>query len=126
MQNLRKERKVVVEKVNHYSIHLEHDSTYHTCKTEEDALTLKKQLEKEEKKLVAECNDQELRNIEANKIIRSKLTEVMQELVTTQRETSSEDVKRTAKGIRGKLKGLIEFATNQADEKVGYHGKDIL
>ena len=123
MKNLKTERKVIIEKQDYYDVSLVGDCTHHNVKTAVEAEKLKKELEEIEKQKVKECNDIELREIEANKIIRRKVENEMQELITTQRaNTNNQERALMAKQLRAKLKEIIESADRQADETIGYHG----
>ena len=125
MKNLRKERKVIVEKKDYYCVNLEGDNTFYSPKTKEEAEKLKKELEEAEKKKVKECNDIELRQIEANRIVRRRVEEEMQHLINIQRaDKNNEECVKTAKRLRERLKEIIESADRQADETIGYHGAD--
>ncbi|MEK6882670.1 MAG: hypothetical protein AABY22_23815 [Nanoarchaeota archaeon] len=115
MKNLRKERKVLVEKIDHFEVRYVNDSSVYTVNTEPEAKALAKRMEEEEeKKKVVESNDKELRNIEANKIIRRELEKELQNLVTMQRGTTSERAD-SAKQLRVRLKKIIESAERRVN-----------
>ncbi len=123
MKNLKTERKVIIEKQDYYDVSLVGDCTHHNVKTGIEAEKLKKELEEAEKQKVKECNDRELREIEANKIIRRELIEEMQKLVNIQRaEKMNTERVEMAKQFRARLKEIIESADKKADETIGYHG----
>ena len=70
-----------------------------------------------------ECNDKELRQIEANKIIKRMVQEEMQNLITTQRNNLNKPERaKMAKEVRARLKDIIDSATKEADRTICNYG----